>query len=809
MVDERTSLFASSRTETSYAVPGRFTRVKPDRFNRLQFCIWTSFLAVIILAIVITIAVLVTRNNDDDQNENSLNTNPAKFMNASEFLTLMETFNGPIPDEEPVDWTLPEPDDSERNDAIEEGIIALGNREIFEENLQLVPVNTPSFRHQRAVSSTADARKLAKRGYTENYATKSLANRLEYEKRNGRHNIGIGPQIKLDTNKIVNARRCNFNSKYREPDGICNNRLFPFEYGVAYTPFRRALNPDYSDGILAPRESQTENKLPSARNVSLSVHRPSYSIDPDFTVMVAVFGQFLDHDITATALSQGQDNEPIDCCAENGEPHPECFPVVLGPGDPNYDLYNITCMNFIRSAPAPTDRFGPRQQLNQASAYIDGSVVYGYNAEKVESLRSHVGGLLRMYVTSDNRTLLPVSTDPNDGCNDVEENAKGRYCFESGDTRANENLHLTSMHLIWARHHNYIASELERINPHWNDERLFQEAKRIVAAQLQHITYNEFLPVVLGETYSDRIGLSSDPNAENDTYNETVNPSIANVFAACAFRFAHTLIPGVMNTSRDLENPNTIALHKMLFNPYSLWLAEGLDNAIGAASVTPLARSDQYFSSELTEKLFTDPNDKVQPTMAQRNVCGLDLVSLNIQRGRDHGLPAYHEFRKHCGLPSVETWEDMAFAVDADSLDTMKRIFVDAENVDVYTGALSEPPLDGAIVGPLLSCIITDQFMRLKKGDSHWYERRIGPQMFTNEQLNQIYRTSLAGIICRNSDAVDTVQRNVMKRIERDNPIVSCSEIDTFSIDAWAEEPYRRVAMQSGVSSVRTMPFVG
>lgn len=109
-----------------------------------------------------------------------------------------------------------------------------------------------------------------------------------------------------------------------------------------------------------------------------------------------------------------------------------------------------------------------------------------------------VGGMLRMYITSDNRTLLPVSTDPMDGCNQEEENAKGKYCFESGDTRANENLHLTSMHLIWARHHNYIASELERKNPHWNDERIFQEAKRILAAQLQHVTYNEFLPVVLG-----------------------------------------------------------------------------------------------------------------------------------------------------------------------------------------------------------------------------------------------------------------------------------------------------------------------
>lgn len=153
------------------------------------------------------------------------------------------------------------------------------------------------------------------------------------------------------------------------------------------------MNPDYADGISAPRESHTPNKLPSARNVSLSVHRPSYSIDPEFTVMVAVFGQFLDHDVTATALNQGQDNEPIDCCAENGDLHPECFPVILGPGDPNFDQYNITCMNFIRSAPAPTDRFGPRQQLNQASAYIDGSVVYGFTDEKVDMLRQRMFNL--------------------------------------------------------------------------------------------------------------------------------------------------------------------------------------------------------------------------------------------------------------------------------------------------------------------------------------------------------------------------------------------------------------------------------
>lgn len=103
-----------------------------------------------------------------------------------------------------------------------------------------------------------------------------------------------------------------------------------------------------------------------------------------------------------------------------------------------------------------------------------------------------------MFSTPDNRKLLPVSTDPSDGCNENEQNAKGKYCFESGDTRANENLHLTSMHLIWARHHNYIAGNLGQLNPHWDDETVFQESRRILSAQLQHITYNEFLPVVLG-----------------------------------------------------------------------------------------------------------------------------------------------------------------------------------------------------------------------------------------------------------------------------------------------------------------------
>jgi peroxidase len=100
-----------------------------------------------------------------------------------------------------------------------------------------------------------------------------------------------------------------------------------------------------------------------------------------------VFGQFLDHDITGTALNQGENGVPIECCNSQVK-HPECFPVPLVKGDPFFDDYNLTCMNFVRSSPAPTSNFGPRQQFNQVSAFIDGSAVYSPDQGKSAVLRT-------------------------------------------------------------------------------------------------------------------------------------------------------------------------------------------------------------------------------------------------------------------------------------------------------------------------------------------------------------------------------------------------------------------------------------
>lgn len=572
----------------------------------------------------------------------------------------------PLEDELETNWTMPQPTDVEVKLAMDAGKEALGDREIIEETILTPVINSPTYRHQRAVSTTHAARISSKRGYVEDHATRFLLRKFDHKRKFGkRWDVGRGPSSNLEKKDEV---VCGSPTRYRSYDGSCNNRRNS-EWGSSYIPFRRALNPDYCDGVSEPRCSLDGSPLASAREISITVHRPSYYTDPHFTVMLAVWGQFLDHDITATAGTQGQDGEPIECCTKLEPKHPECFPVPLGNGDPYFDDYNITCMNFVRSAPAPTNRLGPREQYNQASAFIDGSVVYGATEEKVNALRAFEDGKLKMFITNDNRTLLPVNKDPKDGCNEADENEKGRYCFDSGDARANENLHLTSMHLLMARHHNFLAEGLKKVNLHWNDERLFQESRRILAAQMQHVTFNEFLSVIIGREASEEFGVLSSPKGiTKDTYDEMLNPSIANEFAAAAFRFAHTLLPGLMKVTKELnDTEESIALHNMLFNPYSLYRPYGLDSAIRSAINNSLEKSDPYFTTELTEKLFAKDASPV--------VCGLDLVSLNIQRGRDHGLPAYSEWRRHCRLPAVDTWEKLSKAVDPQSFETIRKIY--------------------------------------------------------------------------------------------------------------------------------------
>lgn len=344
------------------------------------------------------------------------------------------------------------------------------------------------------------------------------------------------------------------------------------------------------------------------------------------------------------------------------------------------------------------------------------------------------------------------------------------------------------MHVVWARHHNRLARDLAAINPTWEDDRLYEEARRILGAQMQHITYAEFLPSVLGQEAMQANDLNLGSYAG---YDPTIDASIANEFATAAFRFAHSLIPPLVHRLKnDTSSEEFVQMRRMLFDPYALREPGALDEALGSAIRSPTQAADAYFSDVLKTDLFAEDGEleerRAKTPMGAPSPCGIDLVSLNVQRGRDHGLAPYVEWREACNLTRPKSFDDLVEdGADAQAVEAMRSLYLSVDDVDLYTGAMSEKPAQGSIVGPTATCIIGDQFRRLRLGDRFWYERETGPQAFTQTQLNEIRRTTLAAVLCANGDNLQQVVPQVMRARGPGNEYVSCDSLPQIDLSKW------------------------
>ena len=103
----------------------------------------------------------------------------------------------------------------------------------------------------------------------------------------------------------------------------------------------------------------------------------------------------------------------------------------------------------------------------------------------------------------------------------------------------------------------------------------------------------------------------------------------------------------------------------------------------------------------------------------QAHTVALDLAALNIQRGRDHGLPNYNQWRVHCGLPAAQSISDLHNEINNDTVrDRLREVYGDdPDRIDLWVGGLVEDTLPDSQLGPTFSCIISDQFERLRAGD--------------------------------------------------------------------------------------------
>ncbi|KAJ8307773.1 hypothetical protein KUTeg_014675 [Tegillarca granosa] len=199
----------------------------------------------------------------------------------------------------------------------------------------------------------------------------------------------------------------------------------------------------------------------------------------------------------------------------------------------------------------------------------------------------------------------------------------------SRDGRPNVVPSLGTTHTLLMREHNRIAKILSRINPHWDDETIYQEVRKIISAVLQHITYNEYLPLILGDYYMDKFGLRSKKSGYNEVYNQNVDPGTSNAFGAAAFRFGHSQIPKIQGFLRyETRQRLDVLLEETFHRPKFIQADDG-------RGILERGVHDMLFLKDHVS---------------------LDLGAINIQRGRDHGIPSYNKWRKWCHLPVAQNF---------------------------------------------------------------------------------------------------------------------------------------------------------
>ncbi|XP_069089251.1 lactoperoxidase-like [Pleurodeles waltl] len=573
---------------------------------------------------------------------------------------------------------------------------------------------------------------------------------------------------------------------YRSITGVCNHRENP-DVGAANRAFTRWLPAHYEDGIGIPIGWTKEKPsngfiLPEVRDVSNNVAKyleKDVTLDNERSQIFMIWGQWVTHDIefSPQGLADCQTN-----CVNDGNN----FPVQIPPNDPSNNTQR-KCMRFIRTGPACPTNSVVREQINGVTTFLDASTVYGSEECQVRTLRDTTSqrGLLLVnkWVSDKGRAFLPYVNDTKDFCPvgisclpvnpcpalNLEHNVS---CFIAGDRRANQNLGLLSIHTIFVREHNRLARELNKLNPHWEDEKLFQEARKIIGAHIQQITYRDYLPIILGESYAKHLPLYH-------TFNEMEDPRIANVFSI-AFRAPHTTIPPLVYQLDRHYQPagvdSVTRFHKTLFAPWMAVKKGGFDPILRGLLVNEakLMKQDSMVSDEVRERLFA-PNDSAP---------GLDLAAFDLQRSRDHGHPSYVKWRKFCGLSQPRNQDELAKVLHSkDFAKKLMDLYKTTANIELWIAATAEPFVKNGRVGETLACLLGRQFQKLRDGDQFWWQNA---GVFSKQQRLALSTTSLSRIICDNSGLTE-VPIDIFKGSEYPQDFVSCKSLNKLDLSAWTE----------------------
>jgi hypothetical protein len=584
----------------------------------------------------------------------------------------------------------------------------------------------------------------------------------------------------------------------RSLDGSQNNKQHA-DWGQAGTQYARVAAPNYADGKSAMVSGPSPRRI--SNRIFNDVGQNLFS-ENDISQFGWAWGQFIDHDMDL------RDETPA-----------ESSPMPFDAKDALESFENdVGRMDFSRTPAAPgTGSTTPRQQINTISSFVDASQVYGATASRLKWLRADSGPDLMLpggYLPRADARGNPATAPPMDLMGALV--GTPSRAVEAGDVRANENIALTALQTLFAREHNRIANSLPS---NLSDELRFQIARRVVGAEIEYVTYNEFLPT---------LGVRLDPYRG---YDANVNPAISNEFATVGFR-AHSMIHGEFEPTvaagtygdgqlarfakagitieRNADGTITLVIPlAVAFGNPDLLQQVGLGPVLQSLGEREYA-NDEQMDNSLRSVLFEVP----KPGVPDPTVCGepvvnpdcfsdvSDLGADDVQRGRDHGMPSYNALRRAYGLRPVSSFtqitgertdafpagmscdspaslvftqlrdehgnpvplgnqEDATSGVRGSTLAArLKCLYGKVDNVDAFVGMVSEKHVPGTEFGPLQLAIWKKQFTALRNGDRFFYANDPALPVI-QQQLGIDYRHTLAQLIAL--DAGTTTAADVFK----------------------------------------------
>ncbi|KAJ8731718.1 hypothetical protein PYW08_014448 [Mythimna loreyi] len=506
--------------------------------------------------------------------------------------------------------------------------------------------------------------------------------------------------------------------EWQRLDGSCNNLKNPSR-GTHRTPTISLLPVDFSPNY-EPKKASDGGDLELPRKLRTELLCSGKVSEMKLTQLVAYYILFTIGDVLSIhdILNYVQ-NIPY-CCTPEGKNDHRCTPIKVPVHDPVHRFSGINCLNLTRPQTFQTygclDNGTDFVRINFQTPIYDLSNIYNLSPGFSDLIRTFKNGLLKIE-TTENGLLFPES-DPDSTLCPLNQRPRETRCHKY---LLNAILGTSLIEILFYRQHNKIAEELHRLNPSWNDDRLFFTARNInIAISIQIFLY-ELLTILLGKRNLIKDGVICSDGKFRDLYDENIKLQMTNEYVYL-HRWFHTIQEATMKFyDTDGHFVKTFPM-------------------VNATSRTGFLAIDDNFV-QITQGSFRQQTGGFDYTMhsdmGNRILDGAQLAS-------DVGS------------------SDLTFIPLDATLQKPIRHRFDGRDMGREKGGM---------VPETLYCLMVDQLKRTIASDRYWYENCNRPHAFTKDQLKAIREVTIAGVLCWVGDHVTEIQPKAFYSISSNDAV--------------------------------------